>query len=240
MKLSGKTILVTGATDGIGACLIEQLRGKGATVIASGRSPGKVAATRAKGFEVIEADLSAREGVDALLAGLAGQTIDVLVNNAGASNDHDFRSGSPDPEAAARDIQLNLTSPIQLIVRLMPMLRSRGEAMVVNVTSGLAIAPRMGGPVYCATKAGLRSYSMAIRAQLKGSGIHVLEALPPVVETAMTAGRGGMKMSAADCAGAIVRAMERNADEANIGLTRIMRLVYSISPALIRRVMIRF
>jgi uncharacterized oxidoreductase len=227
MRISGKTILVTGATDGIGAVLIEQLRAKGALVIASGRNPDKIAALQGKGFETIQADLSQPEGVEALLAGLGDRAIDVLVNNAGASIEHDFREGPPPFDAIASGIRTNLIAPIELVARLMPVLSQRPEAMVVNVTSGLAIAPRAGGPVYCATKAGLRSYSMAIRAQLKGTKVHVLEALPPVVATAMTAQRGGIKM-------------ERNAREANIGLTRVLRWVYSLSPALARTVMIRF
>lgn len=122
----------------------------------------------------------------------------------------------------------------------MPVLRARPEAMIVNVTSGLAIAPRAGGPVYCATKSGLRSYTLALRAQLAGSAVHVLEALPPVVETKMTAGRTTRKMSAEDCAAEIVSAMERNADQANVGMVKLLTKVYSLSPALARRIMIRF
>lgn len=240
MQLSGKSVLVTGATDGIGAHLVRQLRAKGATVIGSGRNPERAAAARAEGFEVIEADLSLPEGVEALMTGLGGREIDVLLNNAGAGVDDDFRKVQPDPAAIARNIYLNLTAPIELTTRLMPVLKARPEAMVVNVTSGLAIAPRSGGAVYCAGKAGLRSYSMAIREQFKGTTVHILEALPPVVETKMTAGRGGIKMAPEECARRIIRAMERNADEANIGLTRWLRLVYSISPALARRIMIGF
>jgi uncharacterized oxidoreductase len=112
--------------------------------------------------------------------------------------------------------------------------------MIVNTTSGLAIAPRAGSPVYCATKAGLRSYTQALRAQLKGSKVHVLEALPPVVETKMTAGRNGGKMSAAECARQFVTAMERNADEANVGLVKLLQVVHSISPALARWIMLKF
>ncbi len=240
MRLVGKTVLVTGGTDGIGAQLIRQLRTKGATVITSGRNAERVAATRADGFEVIEADLSVAAGVAALLAGVGTREIDILVNNAGAGVDHDFREDAPDPEAAARAIFLNLTAPIQLITALMPMLRSRPKAMIVNVTSGLAIAPRAGGPVYCATKAGLRSYSQAIRAQLKDSNVHVLEALPPVVETKMTAGRGSRKMPAAECARQFIVAMEADADEANVGLVKALQLVHSMSPSLARRIMLRF
>ena len=241
MRLQGKTALVTGGTDGIGAQMIRQLRDKGANVITSGRNPERCAAARADGFEVIEADLSTQAGVDAVLAAVAGREIDILVNNAGAGVDHDFRDpGLPDLAASDATIFLNLNAPIHLITALMPVLRARGEAMIVNVTSGLAIAPRAGGPVYCATKAALRSYSQALRAQLAGTGIHVLEALPPVVETKLTAGRGSAKMPPQECARQIVSAMERGANEANVGMVKVLQLVHSVSPALARKIMLRF
>lgn len=240
MDLKGKTALVTGGTDGIGSHLIRQLRDRGATVVTSGRTAERVATTRTDGFEVIQADLSTREGVSALLDGLGGRPIDILVNNAGVGADHDFRVGSPDLAEADASIHLNLNAPIHLITALMPMLRSRPEAAIVNVTSGLAIAPRAGGPVYCATKAGLRSYTQALRAQLAGTNIHVIEALPPVVETKMTAGRSSKKMPAAECARQIVTAIERNADEANVGMVKLLQVVHSMSPALARRIMLRF
>ncbi len=240
MQIAGKTILVTGGTDGIGLQLIQQLKAKGATVITSGRNPDRIASARAAGFEVIPADLSTQAGVDALFAGVAGRPIDILVNNAGAGSDHDFREAAPDLKDNDASIFLNLNAPMHLITRLMPVLKARPEAMIMNVTSGLAIAPRAGGPVYCATKAGLRSYTQALREQLKGTNIHVVEALPPVVETKMTAGRGNRKMSAADCAAAFVRGIEGNAREINVGLVKVLQLVHSISPALARRIMLRF
>ena len=241
MQLQGKTALVTGATDGIGGHLIRQLRGKGVTVITQGRNPERCAATRAEGFEVIEADLGSKAGVDAVLSAVSGRQIDILINNAGAGVDHDFRDpGLPDLAAADATIFLNLNAPIHLITALMPVLKSRPEAMIVNVTSGLAIAPRAGGPVYCATKAALRSYSQALRAQLKDTSVHVLEALPPVVETKLTAGRGSRKMAPDECARQIVSGMESNADEANVGMVKVLQLVHSISPALARSIMLRF
>ncbi len=241
MQLQGKMALVTGGTDGIGAQLIRQLRGLGVTVITQGRNAERVAATRADGFEVVEADLSSRSGVDAVIAAVAGRAIDILVNNAGAGVDHDFREpGLPDVAGADAALFLNLNAPIHLITALMPTLRSRPEAMIVNVTSGLAIAPRAGGPVYCASKAALRSYTQALRAQLADTAIHVLEALPPVVETKLTAGRASKKMSAEACAVQIVTAMQRGADEANVGMVKLLQLVHSMSPALARRIMLRF
>jgi uncharacterized oxidoreductase len=240
MQLAGKTILLTGGTDGIGKELSHQLRAKGATVIVTGRNAGRIAAAKTDGFEVIAADLSLPNGIDAVIDGIGSRTPDILINNAGAGSDHDFREGAPDLADNDRCLFLNLNAPIHLIARMLPSLRARPEAMIVNVTSGLAIAPRAGGPVYCATKAALRSYTQALRVQLAGTKVHVLEALPPVVETKLTAGRGNKKMAPAECARQIVAAMERNADEANVGLVKLLQLVHSMSPALARKIMLRF
>jgi uncharacterized oxidoreductase len=239
MQLAGKTALVTGGTDGIGREIAGQLRAKGATVIVAGRDPGRIEAARKEGFEAVQADLSNAEGVDALIAALEGRLLDILVNNAGMGVDYDV-GGDIDLADVDRCLFLNVTAPIHLATRLLPMLRARPEAMIVNVTSGLAIAPRAASPIYCATKAALRSFSMALRAQLKGSGVHVLEVLPPVVETKMTASRSGGKMPAAECARQAVAAMEAGRDEANVGQVKLLRFVYSLSPALARRVMLGF
>jgi uncharacterized oxidoreductase len=240
MQLQGKTALVTGGTDGIGARLIRQLRDKGVTVITSGRNPERIAATRADGFEVIEADLSTPAGVDAVIAGLGDRAIDLLINNAGTGVDHDFRAAEPDLAAADAAIYLNLHAPIHLVTRLMPMLRARPEALIANVTSGLAIAPNTASAVYCATKAALRSYSESLRSQLKGTQIKVLEILPPVVETRMTDLLTGSKLPPEECARQIVAAIESGAKEANVGQVKLLRLINSISPAFARRFMLKF
>jgi uncharacterized oxidoreductase len=112
--------------------------------------------------------------------------------------------------------------------------------MIVNVTSGLAIAPNARAPVYCATKAGLRSFTMALRAQLEDSSVHVLEVLPPVVETRMTEGNSHKKLPAAECARQVVAAMAAGRAEANVGMTRWLRLAYGISPALAGRIMLNY
>mgnify|MGYP001791976136 FL=1 len=240
MDVSGKTVLLTGGTNGIGRELAFQLKAKGAEVIVTGRNPDRVAAMREAGFEVLEANLSDASGVDALVTALTGRSIDVLINNAGQLVDHDFRAGSPDPDAADAAIYANLNAPIRLIVALMATLRARPEAAIVNVTSGLAIAPAARTPVYCATKTGLRFYTLALRAQLEGTNIHVIEALPPVVDTQMNEGNDMKKMSAEECARQIVVAIEKNKAEANIGLTKALRVVEGISPSLAKGITLKF
>lgn len=238
MDLRGKLALVTGGSDGIGREIALQLQGAGADVIVTGRSAEKLQAMASLGFGTIASDLSTPEGVEAVVAGMAGKPLALLVNNAGVGSAYDVNRVET-LDSAAHCIRTNLDAPIALCTRLLPTLRAQPEATIVNITSGLAIAPSTGA-VYCATKAALRSYTQSIRALLKGTSVHVIEALPPVVETNMTAARAGKKMSAHDCAAEIVRGIRTGKSEVNAGMVKILQLVHSISPALARRIMIRF
>jgi uncharacterized oxidoreductase len=239
MKLTGKTALVTGGNDGIGREIARHLKAKGASVIVVGRDATRLAASADEGFETIAADLATPAGVEALAKAAEARAIDILVNNAGMGATFHIDEAVDLAEVDCC-VALNLTAPIHLIAKLLPGLRARPEAMIVNVTSGLAIAPNAKSPVYCATKAGLRSFTMALRGQLAGSKVHVLEALPPVVETRMTVENPHKKLSAPECARQIVAAMEANRDEANVGATRMLRIAYSVSPAFARRTMLRY
>ena len=239
MQLAGKTALVTGGSDGIGLAIARELKAAGTSVIVVGRNAERLASAAAEGFEAIEADLAGEAGCVALLRALGDRTIDILVNNAGMGSAFDVNAPI-DLAATDRCIFLNLNAPIHLIAGLLDRLKARPAAMIVNVTSGLAIAPSGGAPVYCATKAGLRSFTMALRAQLRNTSVHVLEVLPPVVETRMTADNNHKKLPAAECARQVVAAMAAGRDEANVGMTRWLRLAYSVSPALAGRIMLNY
>lgn len=240
MDLRGKLALVTGGSDGIGREIALQLQGAGANVIVTGRSAEKLQAMAALGFGTIAGDLSTSAGVDAVVSGVAGKPLALLVNNAGVgAMDYSVDDAATLPTAETC-LHTNLDAPVALCTRLLPALKAQPKAAIVNVTSGLAIAPCDSGAVYCATKAGLRAYTQALRYVLKGSNVRIIEALPPVVETNMTKSRDGKKMSAHDCAAEIVRGIQTGKTEINVGMVKILQLVHSISPALARRIMIRF
>lgn len=240
MNIDGKVVLLTGGTNGIGRELAIQLRDKGAAVIVTGRNPDRIAAMEADGFEVISAGLSDAAGVDGLIAAWGDRRLDVLINNAGQLVDHDFRKSGVDADAADDAIYANLSAPIRLITGLMDRLQAQPASAIVNVTSGLAIAPAARQPVYCATKSALRFYTLALREQLKGTGVRVIEALPPVVDTQMNDGNPMKKMPVSECARQIAEAIEKDRDEANIGMTKALRIAESLSPALARSVTLKF
>ncbi len=239
MKLDGKVALVTGGTDGIGRALARAMKVEGASVMICGRDPGRLGGARTEGFATIAADLATETGRDAIVNMVRERPIDILVNNAGMGADFDIAKPI-DLAAVDRCIALNLTAPIHLVATLIDGLRTRPEAMIVNVTSGLAIAPSKKAPVYCATKAGLRSFTMALRAQLTGTTVHVMEVLPPVVDTQMTADNPHRKLSPEACAAQIVAAMKANRVEANVGMTRLLSTAHNLSPAIARRVMLNY
>ena len=132
----------------------------------------------------------------------------------------------------SEEITLNLTAPLLLTEALLPRLQARPEGAVVQVTSGLALSPKASSPVYCATKAGLRSFTRALRWQLQDHGVRVIEVLPPLVATAMTEGRGRKKMTPEDAAAEIVAGLRAGRDEIYVGKSKLLRLVVAISARL--------
>ena len=93
-------------------------------------------------------------------------------------------TGAPELTDGESEIDTNLTASIELCALFVPhFLRTGGRAAIVNVTSGLGFIPLMSVPVYCATKAGLHSFSMSLRSQLESTNVSVFELIPPIVQT---------------------------------------------------------
>src|SRR3546814_600013 len=191
MKQTGNTILVTGGGSGIGEALARRFHDLGNTVIVAGRRQ-----------EALDRAIAGREHMAAMTLdiGDAGAIEDfarraiaehpdlnVLINNAGIMRFEslDRRSDLTDAEAT---ITTNLLGPIRLTNALIDHLSARPDAAIVNVTSGLAFVPLLTTPTYNATKAAIHSYTVAMRALLKGK-IEVIELAPPAVQTGLTPGQ---------------------------------------------------
>lgn len=225
MIIAGKRVLVTGGSSGIGLALAQALLAKGAKVAISGRRPDVLAqalqALGGTGAPVlgIAADVATPEGRAATLAqtldALGG--LDILVNNAGG-----VRAGrlehTPEAELQAM-IDVDLVAPIMLTRAALPALRAGGDAVIVNVASGIALIGAPFYATYAAAKAGLARFGEALRRELKGEGVHVLTAYPGATDTPMMqSNRAGAELGfsrepASAVADAIVQGIEAGAFE---------------------------
>ncbi|MCJ8144631.1 SDR family NAD(P)-dependent oxidoreductase [Ancylobacter sp. A5.8] len=193
MNIAEKRVLITGGSSGIGFALAEAFLAKGARVAISGRRADRVAQAVARleaggrGAHGIVADVATSEGraatLDEALAALGG--LDILVNNAGG-----VRAGrlenTPEAELLAM-IEVDLVAPILLTRDALPALRASGDAVVVNVASGIALIGAPFYATYAAVKAGLARFGESLRRELKGEGVHVMTAYPAGTDTPMMA-----------------------------------------------------
>lgn len=240
MELSGKHVLVTGGSAGIGLALAQALLRAGARVTLCGRSAarlhhaGEVLGPSARTICCDVAD----PGQHATLldeAERAHGPLDLLINNAGVQQLMDFTDDAQ-PRQIVSEVMINLTAPLLLTEAVLPRLRRRPEAAIVQVTSGLALSPKASAPVYCAAKSGLRTFTRALRWQLEGEPLRVVEVLPPLVDTAMTAGRGRGKITAEQAAAEIIAGLRADREEIYVGRSRLLRWIVALSAGLAARI----
>lgn len=239
MKLTGKTILITGGSSGIGLELARQLLARGNTVIITGRDKGRLdeAAGMLAGLHIIQSDVSDADAIRALHASVLAKfpRLDMLINNAGIMRDLDFNL-TRTLEMVTREIEINLSGPVRMIQQFLPHLKTRPEAAIVNVSSGLAFVPMPISPVYCATKAALHSLSLSLRVQLKSTGVQLFELAPPLVDTPLY--RNEFAEEAKKTKGMDVPLLVRKAiagieageREIRPGLSNVLKLMSRIAP----------
>ena len=183
MNLSNNKILITGGASGIGLGLTERFVREGNTVIICGRREDLLQEVAAKYPNVLTrtCDLSITEERQALYQWIADEhpDLNVLVNNAGIQQwtsitDDDFM------ERSKAEITVNIEAPLHLTKRAVKL---PSMTTILNVTSGLAFAPFAKVPVYSATKAFFRSFTLSLRALVKAKGIEVIEVIPPALNT---------------------------------------------------------
>ena len=241
MKLKGKVALVTGGSAGIGREIALQLAAKGATVIIVARDDARAQdiVSQARGRMLVKrADLSRRDEQDRVVAEVTREfpELAILVNNAGIQVTMDD-TGIGDGGLTAKfreEIEVNLAAPIALSFGLMPTLARQREAAIVNIASGLAIAPKRTAPVYCATKSGLRTFSRALRYRCEDAAptLRVVDVVMALVDTGMTTGRGTGKLPPPAAARAVVKGLEANRQEVWVGQSALLDLLHRIAPAL--------
>ncbi|HIL92257.1 MAG TPA: SDR family oxidoreductase [Cycloclasticus sp.] len=170
--MKGKTIVLTGASGGIGSDIAKQLSDAGARLLLVGRNTEKLD-TLNKGLEskhrVITADITTETGRNKVVQACEGQKqgIDVLINNAGIGQFNLFEEMGQDQ--IGQIIHTNLTSTILLTHALLPLLLAQQKAKIINIGSTFGSIGYPGSSVYSASKFGVRGFSEALRRELMGN-----------------------------------------------------------------------
>jgi short-subunit dehydrogenase len=185
-----KTVLVTGASGGIGEAFARLLAAKGAHLVLVARSEGKLLALAAElsaGYgiraDVVAADL-ARPGAAREVyarAKMLGHPIELLVNNAGFATHGRFET--LDLTRELEEINLNVTALVELTHAALPDLLARGSGGILNVASTVGFQPVPYMAVYGATKAFVLSFSEALWDETRGRGVTVTALCPGATET---------------------------------------------------------
>ncbi len=249
MKLTGKTILITGGTSGIGLELARQLLHRGNTVIVTGRNRARLEAAQQAlpGLQAVESDVSDPDAIARLHESVLAEfpKLDVLVNNAGIMRNLTF-DRSRALSDVTREIDINLTGPVRMVQQFLPHLRTREGALIVNVSSGLAFVPMPISPVYSATKAALHAFTRCLRAQLDGTGVTVIELAPPPVETPLLRGefaeemKGEKGMDVAVLAKRAIAGIEAGKLEIRPGVSNVLKAMSRVAPHLMFAQMAKF
>jgi len=168
MKLTDRTILITGGSAGIGLAFAFKFLELGNQVIVTGRRESVLDELKANypKLHTIQSDVADPAQVAALARRVKAEfpKLDVLMNNAGIMLHKNLK-------VPAADLDI-LTA---------------NKGTLINVSSGLAFVPLSSAPIYCATKAAVHSYTQSLRFQLEESGVEVIELMPPAIKTALSA-----------------------------------------------------
>jgi NAD(P)-dependent dehydrogenase (short-subunit alcohol dehydrogenase family) len=256
--VSGKVVLVTGASHGIGKAAAQKIGAAGATVLLVARSQDRLEHVRAQIGEldgrahVYPTDLTDPESVDALVATVLEEHghVDVIVNNAGKSIRRSIELSYNRFHDFQRTIDINYLGPVRLILALLPGMRKRGQGHIVNVsTIGVRLPPAPRWAAYQASKSAFDVWLRSVAAESRGDGVTATSIYMALVHTRMSAPTPvfryvpGMRASeAADlvCHAIVERprtiapwwvtGVELAADVARGPLERGMTLLYRLTP----------
>jgi NAD(P)-dependent dehydrogenase (short-subunit alcohol dehydrogenase family) len=210
--MTARTVLVTGATRGIGREVARQLAGRGDRVVVTGRDAAatqRTAAALGGATLAVALDVTDQAGIEAAARAVAGElgTLDAVVNNAAIHYDSWQRAATADLAVVQEALDTNLFGAWRVTLVFLPLLRQSGHGRIINVSSEAGSLASMGGgtPAYSVSKAGLNALTRTLAGELRGSGILVNAVCPGWVATDM-GGPGGRPV--ADGAASVIWAID--------------------------------
>ena len=250
-----RTALVTGASSGIGRAFAVALARRGVDIVAVARRQDRLEELAAelgrehgRSVEVLPADLSDPAGLAAVEARLAdpARPVDVLINGAGFGTAGRFTDSNVDVEQ--QEIDVNISALMRLTRAAVPPMVARGTGAVVNVSSLAGHQPLPWWSTYAATKAYVTSFSRALAAELKGTGVRVLTLMPGFTRTEFHKHDyltpdlipGPAWMTADAVAEAALRGLERGRSESTPGWhMKVVGVASRLSPWPLTRLVLR-
>ena len=220
MSLLSGTVLVTGATGGIGQAIARAFAARGATLILSGRRVDVLEPLASEvGGRAIACDLAGREALERLV-GEAGE-IDVLVANAALPATGSFPELTQDQ--IDRMLEINLRAPIALAHEFAAGMVARRSGHIVFISSLAGKVASPASSIYSATKFGLRGFALGLREDLRPHGVGVSVVLPGFIRDAGMFADAGVELprgvgtrTPEEVADGVIRAVERNRAEVEV------------------------
>src|ERR1700733_8361856 len=196
MSRSLPSVLVTGASAGIGAVYADRFARRGHDLILVARDQARMEALaaplRAKTgvkIDVVRADLAESADLARVVARVRdAASIGLLVNNAGIAAPGGFDDA--DLEVIDRLLRLNITAVTRLVAAIVPRYLARGEGAIINIASVVGLAPEIPSGYYGASKAYVLALSQSLQAELGASGLYVQAVLPAATRTEIWAKSG--------------------------------------------------
>ena len=243
MIQSNQTVLITGGGSGIGLALAKKFLEYNNTVIITGRNLAKLEKVKQENPQIhiyqndVTDDFQVRMLAEDIQEKFDG--LDVLINNAGIMNLVDTGNENNDLQKQMQEIEINYNSPIRVLHHFLPLLKKSKNAVLVNVSSGLAYVPFAQAPVYSGTKSALHFWTLGIRPQLRAHGIKVIELLPPVVDTPLAHGADiaeddNLKpMPPEKLANLFWKGYSKGAEEITPGISSALKIMSRLAPKFI-------
>ncbi|GAA0468628.1 SDR family NAD(P)-dependent oxidoreductase [Parasphingorhabdus litoris] len=240
MAISGKRIVITGGASGLGLELVRQLTPDNEIIVIARESEGlKQLGSDYPEISIFKADLSDDVAVKMAATDLVAKfpAIDGLINNAALQYTPSFLDPDFEYDQIAKEVAINFTTPAQLCYLLLPSLLKGNLPFILNVNSGLGLVPKTSSAIYCATKGGLNILSQALQNQLEQTDVAVLQAFLPLVDTAMTKGRGEGKLPPDRVASDILKGIAARKAMIDVGKVKLLRPISRFMPRLARKIM---